>query len=1083
MKRKSKWLLAMICLLLFGHIPRDVQTIVFESLAITFDFIAGSSSPFSDVSGILNNNQMIRGDFDNDGDQDLLIIPADQSTYSQYWRNNGNQKFSKISGNNSPFRNLPNQSPIYINTDYAFVADWDNDGDDDIFVTKRTNANENKFYRNDNGVFVELSGSSSPFSNISIYNDNYLIYGDFDNDGDIDLAATPDKNTTAHDYWRNKGNGTFEKVTGNGNPFNAISDKAAFYIHPRYAKVKDWDNDGDLDIFVTKKYSDAQNIFYRNDNGLFTELSGNSSPFKNIVIEGNEQFIYGDFDSDGDIDIDASPNSQSNNVYWQNNGNGTFTELASTASPFKSMTKNASFTNSVRSVLVADWDNDGDDDIYVAKYSNTDFNIFIKQTGSPPVILTKTPAHNAINISVSSNLTLTFNAPVSIVPNKQIQIRRVADNSIVSTIQTNSSAVTGGSTATITINPPADLPNATALYVLIDKGAFTSSDGRVNAGIKNTDDWIFTTNTAPILPTVTTQSASSISLNSATLGGNVTHNGNGVVSERGIVWATTNNPTINNTKIIIGSGVGAFNQNISSLPTGTRIYVRAYAQNEAGVSYGNVIDFYTNTYVESIVLLTSSPTSNSSVEFEITFAHYISGLDDSDFTLTGPAESKIKSVSGAGKRHRIIVDTGNSNGEIRLDFTNPTGIQPNAAAYSSGDRSTIYKQTNPGDRFRTSSSGGSWNANSTWESSADNSFWITATLPPAANAQQVTINDEYELTLSNGLNAAAKNITNLGTIHTGQQSITISETFINAGTLTGNGTIINSSWTNTGIISPGSSPGVLTSDGDLINEGELHFEIGGTASAAYDQLLVNGNFSVGGTLRISLINGYTPSPGDHFQLITSDNLNGVFDEVIIPENEAAYSWELEYKLDGSITLNFNSPLPVKLSYFNIHKEGSTNHLQWQTTEEVNSAYFEIQHKIFANEWASIGRVETRGILQTYTNYLFTHANLDIGTHYYRLKIVDKDGSFSYSVIKSVVVINTDLAVYPNPTSDMIYLPRELVNGTHSFRIMTTTGIAIYSSSVVPTTGIDVRNLPSGLYLIEVSSHASQAKVTFKFLKL
>ncbi len=97
----------------------------------------------------------------------------------------------------------------------------------------------------------------------------------------------------------------------------------------------------------------------------------------------------------------------------------------------------------------------------------------------------------------------------------------------------------------------------------------------------------------PNAPTVTTTAAASITATSATLGGTVTSDGGGTVTERGIVWATTANPTVANNKVANGSGTGGFSATVSGLPASTLIYVRAYASNSGGTGYGSQISFTT----------------------------------------------------------------------------------------------------------------------------------------------------------------------------------------------------------------------------------------------------------------------------------------------------------------------------------------------------------------------------------------------------------------------------------------------------------------------------------------------------------
>jgi len=97
------------------------------------------------------------------------------------------------------------------------------------------------------------------------------------------------------------------------------------------------------------------------------------------------------------------------------------------------------------------------------------------------------------------------------------------------------------------------------------------------------------------LPTVTTTAATSVALTSATLGGEVTSAGGGTVTDRGVVYSTSNTtPTTSDTKVSIGSGVGIFSQSVTGLGLNTSYYVRSYAVNSAGISYGAAINLKTS---------------------------------------------------------------------------------------------------------------------------------------------------------------------------------------------------------------------------------------------------------------------------------------------------------------------------------------------------------------------------------------------------------------------------------------------------------------------------------------------------------
>ena len=93
------------------------------------------------------------------------------------------------------------------------------------------------------------------------------------------------------------------------------------------------------------------------------------------------------------------------------------------------------------------------------------------------------------------------------------------------------------------------------------------------------------------LPTVSTSSISNITQTTATAGGTVSDDGNSPVTARGVCWSTNENPTVSDKKSTDGSGKGSFTSQLSELNPGYSYYVRAYATNELGTSYGNTQSF------------------------------------------------------------------------------------------------------------------------------------------------------------------------------------------------------------------------------------------------------------------------------------------------------------------------------------------------------------------------------------------------------------------------------------------------------------------------------------------------------------
>lgn len=192
--------------------------------------------------------------------------------------------------------------------------------------------------------------------------------------------------------------------------------------------------------------------------------------------------------------------------------------------------------------------------------------------------------------------------------------------SVTTSMITNVTLTTATGGGTVTTDGGADVTergicwgtsaNATiANYKTIDDsgtGSFTSSLTELTAnttyyvrayalnseGISYGNEQIFTTQ--PIVkPAVTTTAASDIKVTIATAGGNITADGGGVIIERGICYSTSQNPTVADNKNIVTGTTGIFSCSLTGLTYNTTYYLKAFATNSAGTSYGQEISFKT----------------------------------------------------------------------------------------------------------------------------------------------------------------------------------------------------------------------------------------------------------------------------------------------------------------------------------------------------------------------------------------------------------------------------------------------------------------------------------------------------------
>ena len=97
----------------------------------------------------------------------------------------------------------------------------------------------------------------------------------------------------------------------------------------------------------------------------------------------------------------------------------------------------------------------------------------------------------------------------------------------------------------------------------------------------------------PVVLKVVTKEVKDVDDQSATVQGEVTSDGGAEVTERGVVYGTSENPTVGNSKVTSGAGIGAFTCNLTGLQPNTKYYVRVYAVNSQGTAYGEQVSFTT----------------------------------------------------------------------------------------------------------------------------------------------------------------------------------------------------------------------------------------------------------------------------------------------------------------------------------------------------------------------------------------------------------------------------------------------------------------------------------------------------------
>jgi hypothetical protein len=229
----------------------------------------------------------------------------------------------------------------------------------------------------------------------------------------------------------------------------------------------------------------------------------------------------------------------------------------------------------------------------------------------------------------------------------------------------------------------------------------------------------FTTSNIAFATVITT--VVSVTGNTAVVGGNITSDGGGLITARGICWGTAANPTVAGNKTTEGTGTGTFSSTLTGLSYGETYHVRAYATNSAGVAYGNDESFITQGEKPTASVESVTPVSGTEAylygtvnpKLSITTVTFEYGLTNSYGQTVTASESPLPandidygvnaSISGLepGKTYHVRIKAVNSLGTTYSpDFTFISlGEKPTASVESvtpvSGTEAYLYGTVNP----------------------------------------------------------------------------------------------------------------------------------------------------------------------------------------------------------------------------------------------------------------------------------------------------------------------------------------------------------------------------------------------------
>lgn len=250
------------------------------------------------------------GDYDLDGYVDLYVSNSDGDFKNLLYHNNGDGTFTKIVTGTAATDAFTSRGVTW--------ADYDNDGDADLYVANES-SQANNLYRNDgDGSFTKITTGPQVSDSRSTMS---ASWGDIDNDGDLDLYTANSGNFTGqkNQLYINNGSGGFSEVTSG----DLVNDFGCSFS----SSFEDYDNDGDLDIAVSNGFCNGTilNFLYQNDGqGNFTR---DLSSITDLNTPCSYGCAWGDANNDGFPDlVFATCNNNSLpdpvDLFYLNSGNG-----------------------------------------------------------------------------------------------------------------------------------------------------------------------------------------------------------------------------------------------------------------------------------------------------------------------------------------------------------------------------------------------------------------------------------------------------------------------------------------------------------------------------------------------------------------------------------------------------------------------------------------------------------------------------------------------------------------------------------------------------------------------------------------
>lgn len=181
-------------------------------------------------------------------------------------------------------------------------------------------------------------------------------------------------------------------------------------------------------------------------------------------------------------------------------------------------------------------------------------------------------------------------------------------------------------------------------------------------------------------------------------------------------------------------------------------------------------------------------------------------------------------------------------------------------------------------------------------------------------------------------------------------------------------------------------------------------------------------------------------------------------------------------------------LPVELTSFTARKKGRSEGLiEWVTASEVNTDYFEVERSVDGKSFDLLGTVKAKGNTYDLENYQLVDEFPFIGRNYYRLRIIDIDGTYTYSEIRSIDFKeeNGRFTIFPNPVMDYVNITNKGIANFKNIeaQIFNNQGNHLSTTYLEESNRIDMNGLSPGSYVVHIVNAQGTKLMSQKVIKI